>query len=258
MKIGGFLPESYQDYEKGLSSVIFTSGCSYKCPACHNKKLVFGEAVYDNGEILERLERKKKYVDKVVVSGGEPLIQLDVVPFLRELKQRGFDVKLDTNGSRPEILEDILQEKLVDYVAMDVKGPKELYSKIAGVDADVDDVEKSMRILSGSGIDYEFRTTIAPALIPHLDSRLYIASEILPNWLPPESYENMAKWIVNATGSNKHKYYLQKFVARSEEEMVDERFGKENLLKEMCGTPNDLMNKVQEAVVKYLVNCKIR
>lgn len=246
MKFSGFVPESFQDYDKGLSSVLFVPSCNYKCPTCHAKKILQQEIIYDEEDILENLKKRKKYINKVVISGGEPNSQPDLIPFLRKLKQEDFDVKLDTNGSDGSKLQQILEENLANYVAMDVKGPFYLYGKLIGKD-NYSNIEESMKILSNSNTDYEFRTTVVP-----------IESNGAISWLKVIDYENMAKWIVEATGNNQHKHYLQKFVARSKEEMVDERFSKENLPREMHETPNKLMQEIQEAIIKYLPNCKIR
>ncbi len=250
MIIKGFIKESFQDYDKGLSSVIFTSKCNYNCPACHNKKLISEEGeLYNNEEILNLLDRKKKHINKVVITGGEPTLELDLIHFIRKIKNKGLEVKLDTNGSDYVVLQDLKKENLVDYVAMDIKAPFHLYSQVTGKKSiDLrDNLEKSMWIVSQFK-DYEFRTTIVPITRENENISFMTVKEV----------ENIAKFIYETTDSKNHKYFLQKFVARGENEMIDKKFGKENLPKEMHETPDELLEKMLEKVLKYLPNAKIR
>ncbi len=248
MKISGFLKESVIDYPGKVSSVIFTSGCNYKCPSCHSKHIINGKNEVSEEEIFSYLDSRKGWIEGVVVCGGEPTLQPDLIPFTRKFKEKDLAVKLDTNGSNPGILQHLLKERLVDYVALDVKGPRELYSSLTSTNQDSClKVEDNMRILSNSGVDYELRTTIVPVLRMNR-----------VNWLTPKELGDMARWIVEVTGKNQHKHYLQKFVARDGGEMVDKMFSKNNLPKELHETPNTVMQGIYEAVSKYLPNCKIR
>ena len=246
MKIVGFLPESFQDWEEGLASVIFTGRCNFKCPGCHGKKLLSGEKIYDSDEIIKRLKRKQKYINRVVLCGGEPTLELDILSFLKNLKQEGFKVKLDTNGSLYPILQDALQDKLVDYVAMDIKAPLELYSQITGRQIDLrDDVEKGLGLVTQFP-GYEFRTT----LFPLNDNGM--------RWMTPGEVGDIAKFIAENTGTKDHKYFLQRFTARTSGEMIDDKFSKENLPEEFHETPYKLTEEMLTEAKKYLPNTKIR
>lgn len=161
MKIVGFLKESFQDWDAGLSSVVFTSDCNFNCPSCYASELRTN-SIYSDKKVLNYLGYRKKRVPRVVLCGGEPTCQWDIVNFIIELKKQGLAVKLDTNGSDPSVLCELRDKKLVDYVAMDVKGPPTLYSKVVGKHIDLrDDVEKGMMVVTQFP-DYEFRTTIVP------------------------------------------------------------------------------------------------
>lgn len=254
MRIAQFLPTSFQDDEKGLSSVVFTAGCNYKCPACHAKKINRAEDFYETDKVLGWLRRRRKAVGKVVLLGGEPTIQFDLKFFLRDLKKLGLKVKLDTNGSDYVRLGEYLEEGLVDYVAMDVKGPFHLYPALTGQEF-VDERDrfiKPMSVVSRDwrpGYQYEFRTTVVPILRP--DGRI--------TWMTPEETEEMARQIaMNSVQERDTVHYLQPFVARDGEEMQNSRFSKQQLPLEMHETPKDLMQAVYESVRKHLPNTKIR
>jgi len=165
MLIGGLQKTSLLDYPDKISSVIFTCGCNFRCSYCHNPHLVEkAEAKIDEKELLETLERRKNYIDAVVVTGGEPTIQKDIKDFLKKIKDMAFLIKLDTNGAEPEILEDLLKNKLIDYVAMDIKAPLDLYKDITNTDIDAEKIKRSIELVMNSGLDYEFRTTAYPKL----------------------------------------------------------------------------------------------
>ena len=241
MRIGSLNEGNFQDYDEGLCSVIFTLGCNYRCPVCHAKNLLEGENCYKEEEILNRIRRKKDYIKRVVICGGEPTLQLDLVSFARKLKESG-SVKLDTNGSQYSVLQELKEQGLIDYVAMDVKGPPKLYPTIVGREyLDLrDEVEKGMAITSQFP-DYEFRTTVVPV----------IRDEDKISFMTVEEVVSMAKWIVEITGSDEHRYYLQPFVPRKGE-LVDSRFG------EFPETSKELLEEMQKEVKKYLPNCRVR
>ena len=161
MDIGGLQKCSLIDYPGELSAIIFTRGCNFRCPYCYNSELVLPEKyspLIPEEEIFSFLEKRRGKLDAVAITGGEPCIQPDLPEFMRELKDMGYKVKLDTNGSCPGALEKVLP--LVDYIAMDVKAPPEKYSYIAGADVNIDDIKKSIRLIINSGKEHEFRTTV--------------------------------------------------------------------------------------------------
>jgi pyruvate formate lyase activating enzyme len=167
MIIGGFLKFTLIDYPGKIAAVIFTRGCNFRCPYCHNPQLVLPrryQLPLENQDILKLLKERYGRLDGVVITGGEPLLQEGLVPFLYKLKSFGYEVKLDTNGSRAGILKNVIDKKLVDYIAMDIKADFDNYVKTVQVPINLAQVKKSMEIIRESGIDYEFRTTIAKNL----------------------------------------------------------------------------------------------
>lgn len=249
MKIYGLQKESFIDYPGKISAVVFTSGCNYKCPTCHAKEIVQGNPQIKESDFFNYLDKTKDWIEGVVVCGGEPTLQLDLIPFIRKIKERKRAVKLDTNGSNYTVLQELKKEKLVDYVAMDVKAPPHLYAQVVGKEyIDLrDDLQKGIGIVSQFP-NYEFRTTIIPISRENTNTSFMTVKEV----------KDIAKFICDVTGTNKHKYFLQKFVARGKDEMIDERFGKENLPKELHETPEELLEEMLEKVLEYLPNAKIR
>jgi pyruvate formate lyase activating enzyme len=163
MKIGGFQKTSLLDYPEKLSAIIWTMGCNYHCPFCYNVSLVNQSVTpIDEQEILSFLKQRTKQLEGVVITGGEPLLQEDILKFTKKIKDMGFLVKLDTNGSAPEVLSELLDKQLVDYVAMDIKAPQEKYPELTGIITDITAVQQSIDLLINSDVDYEFRTTIIP------------------------------------------------------------------------------------------------
>lgn len=163
MKIGGLQKVSLIDYPGKISAIIFTQGCNFRCPYCHNPELVDPKcyrACLSPKDILGFLALRVGKLDAVTITGGEPTIQNDLIPFICRIRKMGFDVKLDTNGSRPEILARLLKEKLLDYIAMDVKAPLEKYSSVVNAQVHIEDVCQSIRLIIKSKIPHEFRTTV--------------------------------------------------------------------------------------------------
>lgn len=178
--IKGFIETSFIDWPGSISSVIFVGGCNFRCPFCHNSALVLRPKDLESiplGSILKRLKRFKSWVDRIVVTGGEPTIHKGLFRLLRELKSHGFMVKLDTNGSRPAVLEEVLKEGLVDYVAMDLKGPLRNYSRWCGVKVDRDLIRRSIELIFRSKVDYEFRMTFVPGF--HEEEDVYDVANML-------------------------------------------------------------------------------
>ena len=166
MKIGGFLKTSLSDYPGHISSVVFTQGCNMRCPYCHNPSLIPGKA--ENSirpeEIIGFLAARRDLISGVVISGGEPLIQPDIIPFTKEIRKCGFDIKIDTNGTLPATLEKLISSGNVSYLAMDVKASPDEYDAAAGVKIIIEDIKTSISAVKSSGIPYEFRTTVVPGL----------------------------------------------------------------------------------------------
>ena len=167
MLIGGFQKTSLLDYPEKISAIVFTQGCNFRCPYCHNPNLitaVSSSSLLDETAILDFLYQRKGKLDAVVVSGGEPTLQKDLNGFFRRLKELGYLTKLDTNGTNPDVLEYLTEKNLVDYVAMDIKAPLNKYEMVTGVTRTLVNEQKSIEFLLTSKVDYEFRTTYSPDL----------------------------------------------------------------------------------------------
>ncbi len=169
MIFGGLQKNSFIDYPGRISCVLFVSGCNFDCPYCHNPSLVKGSPVASpslNGEaIFEFLERRKEFLDGVVVSGGEPTLQKDLVYLCEIIKRMGYPVKLDTNGSRPQAVKELVDEGLVDYIAMDIKTDPLHYPPSIKKDFDPDSILSSIQIIMDSALAYEFRTTCVKSIV---------------------------------------------------------------------------------------------
>lgn len=230
MKIGGLQKLTLLDYPGKLASTVFTSGCSFKCPFCHNKELVFVPENYsflDTEEVLSYLAKRKNLLDGICITGGEPLLQEGLLPFIEAVKEMGYFVKLDTNGNNPEKLKEIVNSGLVDYVAMDIKNCKSKYHETVGLNEHVFDIyriEESVSFLLSGIVDYEFRTTVV--------KELHTKEDLL----------SLADWIKNAKN-----YYLQQYI--DSENVIDRKWSAYNK-EEM----EDLCNAVKEIIPV----CKLR
>ncbi|MBR1867736.1 MAG: anaerobic ribonucleoside-triphosphate reductase activating protein [Clostridia bacterium] len=164
MLILGFQKMTLLDYPNKVAATVFTGGCNFRCPFCHNALLVTEidkSSAYSSDEIISFLKTRKGLLDGVCITGGEPLLQPDIADFMKKIKDLGFLLKLDTNGSFPEKLKEIVGEGLVDYVAMDVKNSAEKYGATIGIDNyDLSAVEQSLDFLLEGKVDFEFRTTV--------------------------------------------------------------------------------------------------
>ena len=193
MLINGFQKLTVLDYPGKVACIVFTPGCNFRCPFCHNAALVTHidkDTYIDVSEVLAYLKKRQGLLDGVVITGGEPLLQDGIEKFIAEIKSLGYSVKLDTNGSFPEKLISIVEKGLVDYVAMDIKNSKEKYGMTIGVeDFDITPIEKSVDFLKQGKVDYEFRTTI------------------VKNFHTLEDIQDIVVWLKGA-----HKYFLQNFV----------------------------------------------
>ncbi len=163
MLIAGFIPESFVDWRGKLVATVFTHGCNFRCPFCHNYLLVTEklDRAIPVEDVIEKIESLKGWVDGVCITGGEPTIHPDLLEFIRELS-RITEVKLDTNGTNPDILRESLP--YLSYVAMDIKAPKEKYQSMVGVPVNMENIEKSIELIKNQAKDYEFRTTAVPLL----------------------------------------------------------------------------------------------
>lgn len=189
--IGGVQKSSLIDFPHKIAAIVFTQGCNFRCGYCHNAELIeFSlKSKFGYNEFFEFLETRKGKLDGVVITGGEPTLQSSLREFIVKIKSMGFEVKLDTNGSNPEVLGKLIGENLLDYIAMDIKAPFEKYCEISGVEVNIENIKKSVELIMNSGVDYEFRTTV------------------IKSQLSFEDFEKIGEQIKGAK-----KYYLQKFV----------------------------------------------
>ena len=163
MRIAGYEKISLQDYPDHISCIIFTQGCNLKCPFCQNSTLIPTEAsnLIDEQEILDYLELRKNVLNGLTISGGEPTLQSDLKEFIQKVKKIGLDIKLDTNGINFNLLKELVENKLIDYVAMDVKNSFKKYSETSGIkNLNTENILKSIKFLKENHVNYEFRTTI--------------------------------------------------------------------------------------------------
>lgn len=164
--IKGFVPSSLVDWDGKVASVIFLAGCNFKCKFCHNKELVLEPEKLKTikfDDVVEYLQKNKDFVDGIVITGGEPCLYEDLDDLCRKIKDLGFSIKLETNGSNPEILKKLIEQKLVDYIAMDIKTSFEKYEEITNSDVDIDKIKESIKVLADFD-DYDFRITLYPEI----------------------------------------------------------------------------------------------
>lgn len=236
MKIGGLQKLTLIDYPGHLAATVFLIGCNFRCPFCYSSELVLPEKikiqpVISNKELFFFLKLRKGLLEGVVVCGGEPTINSGLPSFIKRIKKMGFLVKLDTNGSNPKMLKSLINKKLIDYVAMDIKAPKEKYLQVTEVPGIlknniVKNIEKSIHILKNSNIDYEFRTTVVPSL--------HGKKDIL----------KIAHWIKPAK-----RYYLQNFKG---EKTINPEF--ENLRPYSV----EYLLEIQKAISPFFDVCQVR
>ncbi|MCU0638626.1 MAG: anaerobic ribonucleoside-triphosphate reductase activating protein [Candidatus Krumholzibacteria bacterium] len=192
MLIGGFQRFSLSDFPGRSAALVFTQGCNFRCPWCHNASLIPGsprtENTFSEDLILGFLASRAGMLDGVVITGGEPTLQPDLPDFASRMKSLGYAVKLDTNGSQPRMLSRLLAAGLVDYVAMDVKAPFGRYSVLAGIQTSVEAVAESISLIAGSGVGHEFRTTLVDGMISESDI------QAIRSLLPPGSKHRIQKY----------------------------------------------------------------
>lgn len=190
MRLGGLQHSSLIDYPGKICAIVFTIGCNFHCPYCHNPELVNETAEEISEEDFFRfLESRVGLLDAVTITGGEPTLHNDLIIFIHRIKQMGFLVKLDSNGTNPTILKELINAKLIDYVAMDIKSPLQKYSETVARPADLERIKESIDLLREGSVAYEFRTTVVKAL------------------LSPEDFPIIGELINGAD-----TYYLQKFI----------------------------------------------
>lgn len=161
MKISGLEKLTLTDFPGNLAAIVFTQGCNYRCSFCQNSTLLDNDdGLLDENYIMEYLEKRKNVLEGLVITGGEPTLQKDLKEFIKKVRKLGLKIKLDTNGSNYLVLEDLLKENLLDYVAMDIKTTFDKYEDIVGLKVNTTNIKKSIKLLKESNIDYEFRTTI--------------------------------------------------------------------------------------------------
>lgn len=227
MLIKGFQKLTLLDYPGKTACTVFTGGCNYRCPFCHNAGLVtkLDTEIISEGEVLSHLKKRQGILDGVAISGGEPLLQGDIEEFLQKIKELGYSIKLDTNGSFPDKLKSIIDKGLCDYVAMDIKNSKERYNETIGIDNfDISLMEKSVEILRNSDVDFEFRTTVTK------------------NFHTMEDIEKIGEWIKGT-----EKYYLQNFVDSGN--LIDSN---------VEGVSKEEMQLMLERIKKYVPMAEIR
>ena len=192
MKLAGLQKLTLLDFPGHVACTVFTAGCNLRCPFCHNSELVLPErkpALMDAESFFSFLKKRQGILEGVCVTGGEPLLQKDIVPFLRRIKGLGFAVKLDTNGCFPNLLRSLVEEGLVDFVAMDIKNSPARYGQTAGIPhMDLTPIQESVAFLLSGAVDYEFRTTVAA------------------QFHDEDSFRDIARWIAGAK-----RYALQEF-----------------------------------------------
>jgi len=231
MKIKGFIKTTFIEYPGKIASMIFLPGCNFRCSFCFNPELILeSDKIEDvnEKEIFDFLEKQKKWIDAVVISGGEPTLHKDLINFIGKIKKLGFLVRIYTNGSNPDILKKLINEKLIDSIAMDIKAPltEEKYESVTNTKEFLESVKESITLIMNSGLDYEFRTTIVPSL--HSD----------------EDVEEIAKYIKGAK-----LFILQKFLP---ENALDDK------LKKLKTQSDEEMQRLAEIAQRYVKNVKWR
>ncbi len=224
MIISGIRKLSTLDYPTKLCVTVFTKGCNFRCPFCHNTSIVLGEGEKISEEdVLTFLKKRKGLLDSICLTGGEPLMH-DVKGFLEKVKSEGYSVKLDTNGSFPEKLFSLVSSGVVDYVAMDIKNSLRLYNKTAGMDISLEDIKKSAAFLMSGKVDFEFRTTV------------------VKEFHDKDSILEIGKWL-----SGDEKYFLQMFVPS------------ENVMSNgLSAYSAGELEELRQVVLPYIPNTRLR
>lgn len=231
MILGGLQKTTLIDFPGRVAATVFLSGCNFRCPWCYSSELVLPERIKKQPKISEKeffqfLKSRKGLLEGVALCGGEPTCAQDLPKFCQRIKKMGFPVKLDTNGSNPEMLKSLIDKKLIDYVAMDIKAPKKKYGKAVGAKIDIKKIQKSIDILKQGKVDYEFRSTIVPSV--HTKKDVF----------------EMAEWIKGAK-----RYYLQNF---RPEKTIDPKFGK------IKPYPEEFLSEIKKTISPFFEDCQVR
>ncbi len=228
MTIGGLQKFTLNDYPGKAAAVIFTVGCNFRCPYCHNPELVNEtvETIYSEEYVFNFLDRRHGLLDGVVITGGEPTLHDDLPGFMKKLKEKGFLVKLDSNGTNPAVLREAIDRKLVDYIAMDIKAPLAKYSATVACPVDVAAIKQSIGIIMSSPVEYEFRTTVVKAL------------------LSPQDLEEIGREIKGA-----RRYFLQRFVPTK---LLNPQFRKKVTYEDAE------FENIRLSLLNYVEHCELR
>lgn len=231
MEIAGLQKLTLIDYPGKLACTVFLAGCNFLCPWCYSKELVLPKEIKKQPKVSEKeffnfLKKRKGLLEGVVLCGGEPTIFKNLPDLAKKIKKLGFFVKLDTNGSNPEMIKGLINKNLIDYVAMDIKLPKQRYAEIFAKKTKIRQIDNSIKLLKEGIVDYEFRSTIVPGV--------HNKKDII----------DMAKWIWGAKA-----YYLQQF---RPEKTVDPKFEK------VKPYPREFLLKIQKAIAPFFETCQVR
>jgi len=231
IQIGGLQKLTLIDYPGRLAATVFLCGCNFRCPFCYSSEIVLPEKMKKQPKIAEKvffdfLKERKGLLEGIVICGGEPTLNKELPDFIKKIKKLRYLVKLDTNGSNPKMLKDLMKESLIDYVAMDIKGPKERYGEFVGGKNNIEKIQESIDVLRESKVDCEFRSTIVPVL--------HKKEDVL----------KMAKWISGAK-----RYYLQNF---RPEKTIDPSFEK------IKPYPQEFLLEIQKAIAPFFEVCQVR
>lgn len=228
MRIQGLQKLTLLDYPEKVACTVFTAGCNFRCPFCHNASLVVDipkEPEIDEEAFFAFLKKRQGILDGVCITGGEPLLQPDIESFMMKIKELGYAIKLDTNGSFPERLQELVEKGLVDYVAMDIKNSLESYAATSGMETlDMVSVEKSVAYLKEGHVPYELRTTV------------------VKNFHSKEQFEKIGRWLAGT-----QRYFLQSFVDSGD-----------LIGKEIQGCDEAEMREFIAIIKKYIPNAQIR
>jgi len=238
MIIAGLQRTTLIDYPGKLACVVFLAGCNFRCPWCYSSELVLPLKIVKQPRISEKeffdfLRERQGKLEGVVICGGEPTINKELRKFIEAIKNLGYLVKLDTNGSNPDILKDLVDAKLIDYVAMDIKASLEnpVYKNLMTEGTTLENIKESVKILKKNNVDYEFRTTVVDTIHKK------------------EEFIEIAKWIGGPVENPKVKYYLQNFRA---EKTIDPEF------EEIKPYPDSWLKEVVKEISPYFKECKVR